>query len=119
MQKIKSKRIKNFKNKFYKIPNYSKKLIFNEANLFLDWYVPQVINKSKILGRDAEYNANAFMQMIEGTNNSFQKIVELNAGAALYLSGKAKNLKDGFELAKQVIISKKSKKYIENLIKKQ
>ena len=57
--------------------------------------------------------------MIEGHNNSFQKIVELNAGAALYLLGKAKNLKDGFELAKQVIISKKSKKYIENLIKNQ
>ena len=49
LQKIKSKKIKNFKKKNYKIPNYSKKLVFNEANLFLDWYVPKVINKKKRL----------------------------------------------------------------------
>tara|TARA_B100001245_G_scaffold232235_1_gene214132 strand:- start:63 stop:1067 length:1005 start_codon:yes stop_codon:yes gene_type:complete len=88
--------------------------IFNPKDYGYDY-----INNNEILGHDAEYNANAFIEMIEGHNNSFQKIVELNAGAALYLSGKAKNLKDGFELAKQVIISKKSKKYIENLIKNQ
>ena len=41
LQNIKSRKIKNFKKKYYKIPNYSKKIIFNEANLFLDWYVPQ------------------------------------------------------------------------------
>ena len=46
LQNIKLKKIKNFKKKFYKIPNYSKKLIFNEANLFLDWYVPQVVKKN-------------------------------------------------------------------------
>ena len=49
LQKIKSKKIKNFKKKNYKIPNYSKKLVLNEANLFLDWYVPKVINKKKRL----------------------------------------------------------------------
>jgi len=77
------------------------------------------IDNKDILGRDSEYNAKAFLEMIDGPNNSFQKIVELNAGAALYLSGIAKNLKDGFELARQTIISKKSKKYIENLVKNQ
>ena len=49
LQKIKLKKIKNFKKKFYKIPIYSNKLIFNEANLFLDWYIPKVINKNKKL----------------------------------------------------------------------
>jgi len=47
LQKIKLRKIKNFKKKFYKIPIYSNKLIFNEANLFLDWYIPKVINKNK------------------------------------------------------------------------
>ena len=47
LQKIKLKKIKNFKKKFYKIPIYSNKLIFNEANLFLDWYIPKIINKNK------------------------------------------------------------------------
>ena len=47
LQKIKLRKIKNFKKKFYKIPIYSNKLIFNEANLFLDWYIPKIINKNK------------------------------------------------------------------------
>ena len=49
LQNIKSRKIKNFKNKYYEIPNYSKKLLFDEANLFLDWYIPQFINKNKML----------------------------------------------------------------------
>jgi len=49
IQKIKLKKIKNFKKKFYKIPIYSNKLIFNEANLFLDWYIPKIVNKNKKL----------------------------------------------------------------------
>ncbi len=47
LQKIKLKRIKNFKKKFYKVPNYSKKFILDEASLFLDWYIPKVVNKNK------------------------------------------------------------------------
>ena len=47
LQKIKLRKINNFKKKLYKIPIYSKKLIFSEANLFLDWYVPQIVNKNK------------------------------------------------------------------------
>ena len=49
LQKIKLRKIKNFKKKFYKIPIYSNKLIFNEANLFLDWYIPKIVNKNKKL----------------------------------------------------------------------
>ena len=47
LKKIKLRKIKNFKKKFYKIPIYANKLIFNEANLFLHWYIPKVINKNK------------------------------------------------------------------------
>tara|TARA_B100001123_G_scaffold20085_1_gene22322 strand:+ start:590 stop:1555 length:966 start_codon:yes stop_codon:yes gene_type:complete len=73
LQKIKSKRIKNFKNKFYKIPNYSKKLIFNEANLFLDWYVPQVINKSKIfrIKKDLKKIIASLTKKIQLSNDTF------------------------------------------------
>ena len=81
--------------------------------------IPSNIKKNDILGHDAEYNAKAFIDMIESPNNSFQKIVELNTGAALYISGLAINLKEGFELARQTIASKKSKKYFENLLKNQ
>ena len=47
MQLIKDKKIKNFKNKFYKIPEYKKKILFDEAKLFCDWYVPKILPKSK------------------------------------------------------------------------
>ena len=31
----------------YNIPIYSNKILFNESKLFLDWYIPEVINKNK------------------------------------------------------------------------
>ncbi len=39
IQSIKDRKIKNFKNKNYVIPNYDKKILFKEANLFCEWYV--------------------------------------------------------------------------------
>ena len=57
--------------------------------------------------------------MLEAPNNSFQKIVELNAGAAIYLAGLVNSLKDGFALSKQTINSKKSKNYFLNLLNNQ
>ena len=47
LQKIKTKKIKNFKNRYYKIPTYSKNLLLKEANLFLEWYVPSIYKKKK------------------------------------------------------------------------
>ena len=82
-------------------------------------YGYEYINKNDILGKDAEYNAKAFLEMLEAPNNSFQKIVELNAGAAIYLAGLVNNLKDGFALSKQTINSKKSKNYFLNLLNNQ
>ncbi len=79
----------------------------------------EYINNQEILGKDPEYNAKAFIDLLEAPNNSFQKIIEINSGAALYLSGMAKNLKDGFDLAKQTILNKKAKDYFKNLINKQ
>jgi N-acetylmuramate 1-kinase len=45
IQLIKEKKIKNFKNKNYKIPQYNYDILFKETELFCDWYV-----KKKILG---------------------------------------------------------------------
>jgi len=45
VQKIKIKRIKTFLGSVYKVPKYSKKILLNEAKLFLDWYVPKKIKK--------------------------------------------------------------------------
>ena len=73
LQNINSRKIKNFKKKYYKIPNYSKKLIFKEANLFLEWYVPQVINKNKIpkVKKDLKKIITSLIKKIQLPNNTF------------------------------------------------
>jgi N-acetylmuramate 1-kinase len=47
IQKIKQKKTKNFKGKSYKIPIYSKKILFDEAKLFLDWYAKKYVSNNK------------------------------------------------------------------------
>jgi len=48
IQLIKDKKIKNFKNAFYKIEDYKNKILFDEAKLFSYWYIPKKLNKKKI-----------------------------------------------------------------------
>ena len=48
IQKIKIKSITTFKGKKYKIPQYTKAKLLDESNLFLEWYLPRVIKKTKI-----------------------------------------------------------------------
>ena len=48
IQKIKKIDVKDFKNQKYKIPIYSKKLLFDETKLFCDWYVPDILKKKNI-----------------------------------------------------------------------
>ena len=47
IQSIKSRKVKNFKNRNYSIPKYKKNILINEANLFCDWYVKKNLSKSK------------------------------------------------------------------------
>ena len=48
IQKIKQNRSKNFKGKTYKIPTYNNVKLFNEANLFSEWYAKRFIKKNKL-----------------------------------------------------------------------
>jgi aminoglycoside/choline kinase family phosphotransferase len=46
IQSIKSRKIRNFKNKIYSIPRYDKKILMEEANLFSAWYAKKNLSKS-------------------------------------------------------------------------
>ena len=46
IQSIKTKSIKNFKNKKYKIPKYTNDILIEEANLFCEWYVKKNLSKN-------------------------------------------------------------------------
>ena len=47
VQLIKDKKVKNFKNKLYKVQEYKNKILFDETKLFCDWYAPKILPKSK------------------------------------------------------------------------
>ena len=48
IQKIKQNRSKNFKGKTYKIPIYDNVKLFNEANLFCEWYAKKFVKQNKL-----------------------------------------------------------------------
>ena len=47
IQLIKDKKVKNFRNKLYKVQEYNNKILFDETKLFCDWYVPKILPKVK------------------------------------------------------------------------
>ena len=79
-------------------------------------YGYDLIKLEDIKGGDPEYNANCFNKMINGSYQKFQMIVEINAGAAIYLSNLRNNLKDSFELAKKTIEEGITKNFVNSLI---
>ena len=47
IQLIKDKKVKNFKNKLYKVQEYNNKILIDETKLFCDWYAPNKLSKFK------------------------------------------------------------------------
>ena len=90
--------------------NVIKEYIFNPEEIGYSF-----IDINDIKGGDANYNAKEIMKMLNKQNMNFQKIIEINAGAAIYLSGNAKSIKEGAEIAKKYINDGSAKFYIEKL----
>ena len=55
IQSIKDKKIKNFNKKLYKIKKYNKKILYEEAKIFSDWYVPTKLSKKKCIKFNYEF----------------------------------------------------------------
>ena len=53
-------------------------------------------------GGDAEHNAKALLDVLKGKKGAFRDVAMLNAAAALMVAGKAKDLKEGAALAREV-----------------
>ncbi len=91
--------------------NQVKEYIFNPND-----FGYELININEIKGGDPEYNANCFKKMINGEYKSFQNIVEINAGVAIYLSGKVENFNDGFLIARKTINDGITKKFVDSFV---
>jgi anthranilate phosphoribosyltransferase len=76
--------------------------------------------KEDLLGGDIARNAAILREIFEGAKGKSagprRDIVTLNAGAALYVAGIAKTLKEGTQLAAKAIDEGKAKKTLEDWI---
>lgn len=73
--------------------------------------------KSDLVGGTPEENAQITRAILNGEKGPKRDAVLMNAGAALYIGGKAESLKDGIALAADLIDSGAAKRTLENLIK--
>ncbi len=97
----KNTHICELKNK--RIQNY----IFDPREIGYDY-----ISLEEIKGGDSKFNAECFLKMIDGNYPQFQNIVEINTGAAIYLSGKCANIKEGAIIAHKAITNGITSKFI-------
>jgi anthranilate phosphoribosyltransferase len=68
-------------------------------------------------GGSPDDNAKIILEILNGSAGPKTDIVLLNAGAVIYLSGKADSIKSGIEMAREAISSGKAKNKLEQLIK--
>jgi len=73
VQLIKDKKIKNFKNQLYIVKEYHNKVLYNEAKLFCDWYVPKKLSKSKSIKFNKQFKkeVNFLLSKLNYKNDTF------------------------------------------------
>ena len=73
--------------------------------------------KAEIVGGTPEQNADITLDILDGKERGTRRTaVLMNAGAGLYVGGKASSLKDGVELAGKLIDDGSAKKVLDNFI---
>lgn len=73
--------------------------------------------KDELVGGDPEENAKIARDILNGEKGPKRDVVLLNAGAALYLTGKADSIGDGVKLAAETIDSGKAAAKLDEFIK--
>jgi anthranilate phosphoribosyltransferase len=70
----------------------------------------------RLLGGDAEANAEALLSVLKGEKNPYRDVAMFNAAAALMVAGRAKDLADGMALARTSIDSGEAEGRLDRLI---
>ncbi len=73
-------------------------------------------SKDDLKGGTPAENAQITRDILDGVKGHKRNAVLMNAGAALYIGGKAESFKEGIELAKELIDSGKAKATLEKMI---
>ncbi len=69
-----------------------------------------------IAGGDAKMNARIAREILNGREGAVRDVVIANAGSALYVSGMAGSLREGAEMARQAIVTRKALRKLEELV---
>lgn len=77
----------------------------------------ELCSKEELKGGTPEENAKITRDILSGVKGAKRNAVLLNAGASLYIGGKAEDLKGGIELAAELIDSGKALETLDKLIK--
>ncbi|KXB04117.1 anthranilate phosphoribosyltransferase, partial [candidate division MSBL1 archaeon SCGC-AAA261O19] len=80
-----------------------------------DYNIPPTTPK-EIAGMDAEGNAEVLRKTLQGEKGPARDVIQLNAAAAILVSGKAENLEEGLELAGEAIDSGQALEKLNKLI---
>ncbi|KXB01708.1 anthranilate phosphoribosyltransferase [candidate division MSBL1 archaeon SCGC-AAA261D19] len=80
-----------------------------------DYDIPQTAAE-KIRGGDAEENARILLKVLHGEHGPHRDIIQLNAGAAILVGGRADNLEQGLDLASESIDSGRALRKLRQLV---
>lgn len=70
----------------------------------------------EVAGGDAETNAQIIHSILDGRQGAYRDIVLANAGACFYVAGRCSSLRDGVQLAAEVIDSRRASRKLDELI---
>ena len=81
-----------------------------------EYFGMEMCSKEDLIGGDARENAQITLDILSGKTSPKRDAVLLNSAAGLYVSGKVESLREGVDLAREIIDSGKALEQLEKFI---
>jgi anthranilate phosphoribosyltransferase len=81
-----------------------------------EYFGMEMASKEDLVGGDAKENAEITLSILNGEKGPKRNAVLLNSAAGLYVAGKVDSLREGVELAEEIIDSGKALRQLERFI---
>ena len=81
-----------------------------------EYFGMELVSKEDLVGGDAQENAEITLSILNGEKGPKRNAVLLNSAAGLYVAGKAESLREGVEIAAEIIDSGKALEQLERFI---
>ena len=81
-----------------------------------EYFGMELCSKEDLVGGDAKENAQITISVLKGEKGPKRNAVLLNSAAGLYVAGKVESLREGVEMATEIIDSGKALEQLEKFI---